>query len=34
VRRHLDGGSGLARVVFAVRGEAARQAFEQALADN
>ncbi len=33
VRRHLSaGGSGLDRVVFAVRGEAARQAFEAALA--
>jgi O-acetyl-ADP-ribose deacetylase len=33
VRRHLDaGGSSLDRVVFAVRGEAARQAFEAALA--
>jgi O-acetyl-ADP-ribose deacetylase (regulator of RNase III) len=32
VRRHLKGRSGLQRVVFAVRGEAARQAFEQALA--
>ena len=32
VRRHLDAGSALERVVFAVRGEAARQAFEQALA--
>jgi O-acetyl-ADP-ribose deacetylase len=31
VRRHLDRGSGLERVVFAVRGEAARQAFEAAL---
>jgi len=31
VRRHLDGGSGLERVVFAVRGEAAREAFEEAL---
>ncbi len=32
VRRHLEaGGSGLDRVVFAVRGEAARQAFEAAL---
>jgi O-acetyl-ADP-ribose deacetylase (regulator of RNase III) len=31
VRRHLDGGSGLERVVFAVRGEAARAAFEAAL---
>jgi O-acetyl-ADP-ribose deacetylase (regulator of RNase III) len=33
VRRHLDGGSGLERVVFAVRGETARQAFERALRD-
>jgi len=33
VRRHLDaGGSSLDRVVFAVRGEAALQAFEAALA--
>jgi O-acetyl-ADP-ribose deacetylase len=33
VRRHLDaGGSSLDRVVFAVHGEAARQAFEAALA--
>ncbi|HTX31619.1 MAG TPA: macro domain-containing protein [Solirubrobacteraceae bacterium] len=31
VRRHLEGGSGLQRVVFAVRGDAAREAFEQAL---
>jgi O-acetyl-ADP-ribose deacetylase len=31
VRRHLDGGSGLERVVFAVHGEAARAAFEAAL---
>src|SRR5579884_3121274 len=31
VRRHLRGDSGLERVVFAVRGDAARQAFEQAL---
>lgn len=31
VRRHLDGGSGLQRVVFAVHGEAARAAFAQAL---
>jgi len=31
VRRHLDAGSGLERVVFAVRGEAARTAFEAAL---
>ena len=32
VRRHLDAGSGLERVVFAVRGEAARAAFAAALA--
>ena len=32
VRRHLDGGSGLERVVFAVHGDAARRAFEAALA--
>jgi O-acetyl-ADP-ribose deacetylase (regulator of RNase III) len=31
VRRHLEAGSGLERVVFAVRGDAARQAFEAAL---
>ena len=31
VRRHLDAGSGLDRVVFAVHGEAARKAFEAAL---
>ncbi len=31
VRRHLDAGSGLERVVFAVRGEAARAAFAAAL---
>jgi O-acetyl-ADP-ribose deacetylase len=31
VRRHLDGGSGLERVVFAVRGAGAREAFERAL---
>src|SRR5439155_27277807 len=31
VRRHLDAGSALERVVFAVRGEAARAAFEAAL---
>jgi len=30
-RRHLDAGSGLERVVFAVRGDAARAAFEAAL---
>jgi O-acetyl-ADP-ribose deacetylase (regulator of RNase III) len=32
VRRHLDAGSQLERVVFAVHGEAARKAFEAALA--
>ena len=32
VRRHLDRGSALERVVFAVRGEAARAAFEAAIA--
>jgi O-acetyl-ADP-ribose deacetylase len=32
VRRHLDEGSGLERVVFAVHGDAARAAFEAALA--
>ena len=32
VRRHLDSGSGLERVVFAVHGAAAREAFERALA--
>ena len=31
VRRHLDGGSSLERVVFAVRGEAAVEAFQSAL---
>ncbi len=31
VRRHLEAGSGLERVVFAVRGDAARRAFEAAL---
>ena len=31
VRRHTDQGSGLERVVFAVRGDEAREAFEQAL---
>jgi O-acetyl-ADP-ribose deacetylase len=31
VRRHLDAGSGLERVVFAVRGQAAQRAFEAAL---
>ena len=33
VRRHLDAGGALSRVVFAVRGEEARAAFERALAD-
>jgi O-acetyl-ADP-ribose deacetylase (regulator of RNase III) len=33
VRRHLDSGSRLERVVFAVRGAEARAAFERALAD-
>jgi O-acetyl-ADP-ribose deacetylase len=32
VRRHLDQGSKVERVVFAVRGDAAREAFEAALA--
>lgn len=32
VRRHLEAGSGLERIVFAVRGDAAREAFEYALA--
>jgi O-acetyl-ADP-ribose deacetylase len=32
VRRHLDSGSRLERIVFAVRGEEARAAFERALA--
>jgi O-acetyl-ADP-ribose deacetylase (regulator of RNase III) len=31
VRRHLDSGSGLRRIVFAVRGATAREAFERAL---
>jgi O-acetyl-ADP-ribose deacetylase (regulator of RNase III) len=31
VRRHLDAGRGLERVVFAVRGDEARAAFERAL---
>jgi O-acetyl-ADP-ribose deacetylase (regulator of RNase III) len=34
VRRHLAGGSALERVVFAVHGEAARRAFEQAVAES
>jgi O-acetyl-ADP-ribose deacetylase (regulator of RNase III) len=32
VRRHLTEGSGIERIVFAVRGAAAREAFERALA--
>ena len=32
IRRHLETGSGLERVVFAVHGDAARRAFEAALA--
>jgi O-acetyl-ADP-ribose deacetylase len=31
VRRHVGGGSGLERIVFAVRGAEAREAFERAL---
>src|SRR5438067_9246534 len=31
VRRHVEGGSGLERIVFAVRGAEAREAFERAL---
>jgi O-acetyl-ADP-ribose deacetylase (regulator of RNase III) len=34
VRRHLEGGSALERVVFAVRGDAARGAFERAVGDS
>jgi O-acetyl-ADP-ribose deacetylase len=33
VRRHIDAGTGLERIVFAVRGEVARRAFAAALAD-
>jgi O-acetyl-ADP-ribose deacetylase len=33
VRRHLDGDSGIERVVFSVRGDEAREAFEAALAE-
>ena len=33
VRRHTAAASGLERVVFAVRGEEARSAFERALAE-
>jgi hypothetical protein len=32
VRRHLDSGSRLDRIVFAVRGAEAREAFERAVA--
>jgi hypothetical protein len=31
LRRHLEAGSGLQRVVFAVRGQDAREAFERAV---
>ncbi len=34
VRRHADAGSGLKRIVFAVRGQAAREAFEQAFSER
>jgi O-acetyl-ADP-ribose deacetylase len=34
VRQHLDAGSGLERVVFAVRGADAREAFERALSER
>jgi O-acetyl-ADP-ribose deacetylase (regulator of RNase III) len=34
VRHHLDSGSGLERVVFAVRGAEARDAFERALSER
>ena len=34
VRAHLASGSGLERIVFAVFGEQARRAFEQALAET
>jgi O-acetyl-ADP-ribose deacetylase len=33
VRRHLDAGSGLERIVFAVRGEEARRIFDAAVAE-
>jgi O-acetyl-ADP-ribose deacetylase len=33
-RRHLEGGSALERVVFAVRGSEAREVFERALGDD
>ncbi len=34
VRRHLDGGSGLERVVFAVRGDQAEAAFRSAMSET
>jgi O-acetyl-ADP-ribose deacetylase (regulator of RNase III) len=34
VRRHVSGSSGLEQVVFAVRGDAAREAFERALSES
>jgi O-acetyl-ADP-ribose deacetylase (regulator of RNase III) len=34
VRRHLSAGSGLERIVFAVRGSDAREAFERALSES
>jgi O-acetyl-ADP-ribose deacetylase (regulator of RNase III) len=34
VRRHVESGSRLERIVFAVRGDAAREAFERALASS
>ena len=34
VRRHLDSGSRLERIVFAVRGATAREAFERALSES
>ena len=34
MRRHLAGESGLKRIVFCVRGDDARAAFEAALADE
>jgi O-acetyl-ADP-ribose deacetylase (regulator of RNase III) len=34
VRRHLSEGSGLKRIVFALRGDEARRIFEQAVTDT
>jgi O-acetyl-ADP-ribose deacetylase len=34
VRKHLDAGGGLRRIVFAIRGEQARRAFERALSER